>query len=304
MNFGSSWRLLSAGVLWVVATGSLLTGCPPPGVCLNCPSFQQVGTFSSPEITECSGLVASQSNPGILWVHNDSGDSARLFAVGENGALRGVYTLGGAVAVDWEDLAWGPCSDHGWADCLYVGDIGDNARTRAGIQIYRVPEPLVPVEGPPVNEVLTGVERFDCEYPDGPHDAETLLVDPAEGIPYVVTKDLAGSTAAYRFPSPPEAGVGEILEQVAILSGRSLLTAGDVSPDGARIVLRGYAGAFEYPLPPGGTFADMFLETPCAKTLAPEAQGEALAIGPSGLGIFTASEGAGAPIHKAECTLP
>jgi len=304
MRKGLFARELFCSAAGVAVLAVLLTGCPPPESCLTCQAFSQVGTFSSPQIAECSGMVASQRNAGILWVHNDSGDAARLFAVAEDGTLRGTYTLQGAGAVDWEDLAWGPCSDHGWADCLYVGDIGDNAKTRARVQIYRVPEPLVPVEGPPVDEALAGVERFDCEYPDGPHDAEALLVDPAEGIPYVVTKDVAGSTAAYRFPSPPEAGTTEILEKVAVLQGRALLTAGDVSPDGSRILLRGYAGAFEYPLPVGGEFADMFLQTPCAKALAPETQGEALAMGPSGLEIFTASEGVGAPIHRAVCTLP
>jgi hypothetical protein len=281
----------------------LLTGCPPAPTCLNCGAFQQVGTLADPAIAECSGLVASQLNPGILWTHNDSGDVARLYAVREDGALMAVYALEGVSAVDWEDLAWGPCTEQGWADCLYVGDIGDNAKQRAQIQIYRVAEPPVDLEGPPVNGVLSEVARFDCEYPDGAHDAETLLVDPDVGVPYIVTKDIAGATAVYRFPSQPVAGTLATLEKVTVLAGRSFLTAGDVAPDASRVILRGYAGGFEYPLPQGGAFADMFSQTPCLKTLAPEAQGEALAIGPSGLEIFTASEGAGAPIHKASCTL-
>ena len=60
---------------------------------LRCDSFREVGEFTSPKITECSGLAVSRKNPGVLWVHNDSGDSARLFAVKEDGTLLGVFRL-------------------------------------------------------------------------------------------------------------------------------------------------------------------------------------------------------------------
>ena len=299
MSHGTRASLLAVGL-----AAALLTGCPPPETCLDCHAFSLAGNFSDPRIVECSGLVASQANPGVLWTHNDSGDAARLFAVQEDGELRGVYTLDGVAAVDWEDVAWGPCDALGWADCLYVGDIGDNGRSRAEIQIYRVAEPIVPPAGSPVEEVLGGVERFRCAYPDGPHDAEVLLVDPEAGLPYVVTKEDLGATAVYRFPAAPVPDVLVTLEKVADLADQSFLTGGDVSPDLSRVILRGYILAVEYPRPAGGAFEDAFAGTPCAIPLAVEVQGEALAVGPSGEEIFTASEGLSAPIHRATCTLP
>ena len=45
--------------------------------------------------------------------------------------------------------------------------------------MYRVAEPLVDpaaVPGPP--QTLSGVATLNLTYPDGPHDAEALLVDP------------------------------------------------------------------------------------------------------------------------------
>ena len=39
------------------------------------------GSVSVSGLSECSGLVASRNNVNVLWVHNDSGDSARLFAL-------------------------------------------------------------------------------------------------------------------------------------------------------------------------------------------------------------------------------
>ena len=298
-----TWRLWIC-ILWTGLAVSALVGCPPYDECLECGDFEVVGAFSTPEIVECSGLVASKINPGILWTHNDSHGRARIFAVKEDGSLRGIYTLQGANTVDWEDIAWGPCSAQRDADCLYIGDIGDNSEHRDEIQVYRVPEPSVPMEGPPVEETLQEVERFDCRYPNRPHNAETLLVDPEWGIPYIVPRAGPLETVVYRFPAPPVSGETVTLEKVALLAPQSYLKGGDVSPDGSRVILRDYYTGFEYPRPDGGTFDDIFSQIPCQIPLAEEAQGEALAIGIQGREIYTASEGQWAPIHRVICTLP
>ena len=47
----------------------------------------KVGTVMAPATREASGIVASRKNPGVLWVHNDSGDTARLFALSYTGKL-------------------------------------------------------------------------------------------------------------------------------------------------------------------------------------------------------------------------
>jgi len=302
---GPRWAALRRGLLMVsVPMVAFLLGCPQPMECLRCEGFSLVGTFEDARISECSGLVSSRNNPGILWAHNDSGDVPRLFAVQEDGTLRGVYDLAGAQAVDWEDMARGPCAGGGAADCLYVGDIGDNARTRASIHVYRVAEPVVPQAGAPETATLQNLERFECVYPDGAQDAEILLVDPDTGIPYIVTKAVSPNTNVYRFPGTPVGGVTVVLEKVTTLTARALLTGGDAAADGSRVVLRDYVAAYDYPRAALGSFADIFSQNPCLLSLAPEAQGESLAMGPSGLELFTASEGQGAPIHKSICELP
>jgi hypothetical protein len=270
---------------------------------LQCGSFREVGRFSSPEIMECSGLVVSRKNPGILWVHNDSGDKARLFAVKEDGSLRGTFRLARADSEDWEDLALGPCRDSG-KECLYVGDIGDNTKKRRNIQVYRVEEPTVPLDGPPVREKLKGTKRFDCTYPDGPHDAEALFVDPGSGIPYLITKEQGGSAASvYRFPGTSDLEKTITLEKVATLPGRSSVTGGDITQDGSVILLRDYFFAYGYFRPRRGGIPEAFDLPPSWVPLGMEAQGESLGFSPSGSEIYTASEGMDGPIHKAECTL-
>ena len=85
------------------------------------------GTLASPGLVETSGLAASRVHPNVLYAHNDSGDSARIFVVGTNGAAQGVVSVTGAPAVDWEDIAVGKCPS---GSCVFVGDIGDNDKVR------------------------------------------------------------------------------------------------------------------------------------------------------------------------------
>ena len=255
----------------------------------------------------------SRINHGIFWVHNDSGDIPRIFAITEDGSIRGEYRIGNAEALDWEDVAWGPCGDQVLGgSCLYIGDIGNNRKKRKMIQIYRFHEPVVPLKGPPVYGMVKKVERFDVVYPDGPHDAETLLVDPETATPYIITKkrryELLESTAIYRFSATPQEKIINKMVKVGDLPERTNITGGDVSPDASRIVLRDYKWAYEYKRPSQGSLEKAFWEKPCriSLDLNEEPQGEALTFGDykeDHYIIFTASEivaGEG-PIHRIRC---
>jgi hypothetical protein len=64
-----------------------------------------VARLENRAVTESSGIVASRKNPGIYWTHNDSGDGAYLYAFDREGRDRGRWTVRGATAIDWEDIA-------------------------------------------------------------------------------------------------------------------------------------------------------------------------------------------------------
>jgi hypothetical protein len=107
----------------------------------------------------------------VVFVHNDSGDSARFFAFDlATGEGRGEYVATGVTAVDWEDMARGPCADP-TKSCLYFADIGDNAKARSDLVIVRVEEPATLATG----ALDVPAEVLSIAYPDGPHDAEALL---------------------------------------------------------------------------------------------------------------------------------
>jgi hypothetical protein len=258
---------------------------------------EDAGTVTSSQITEASGIAASRHNPGLWWVHNDSGDRARFFAIDGNGGLRATEEVDGAAATDWEDIAVGPPSANG-GETLYLADIGDNASTRTSVQVYRLPEPGVALDAVGVTAHVTA-DALTFTYPDGAHDAETLIVDPVTGDLIIVTKDwsLAGHSEVFRAPAGLAAGSTTTLAQVATLDlpPGTLVTAGDVTSDGTVVGLRSYGAVSLYPRDPSQPLWSAFDSPPCAGPVPLEKQGEAIAF--AGGSYATLSEGATPVLH-------
>jgi hypothetical protein len=249
------------------------------------------------DATELSGVVVSRRQPGVLFTHNDSGAAARIFALRADGRLIGSIRVAGAVNVDWEDIALGPGRDGRTA--LYIGDIGDNARKRAGVDVYRVPEPDVRGGAP---AATAPAERLGLRYPEGPRDAEALLVDPRGGDLYLVTKRLDGRSEVFRARAPLPFGGTATLERVGALrlGLAAAVTGGDVSAAGDVIVLRTYGSVFAWSRRAGESVARAMAPTPCRAPahVVAERQGEAIGLLPDGRGFVTLSEGERSPIWR------
>jgi len=301
------WIILGSVLLSVIpgSLPNLIT--TRAAISTTCPRFDAgvvLGHIESVALNETSGIVASRKNANVLWAHNDSGDSARVFALSTTGRHLGIYNLVGATAVDWEDIAIGPGPAPA-QDYLYIGDTGDNARRRTSIAVYRVPEPSVSATQEPVVVNLTNWERLPMQYPGGiVYDAETLLADPLSGDLFVVTRDRAGEGVArvFRNPAPHTAGVTVTLELVATIPLTIEVKGGDVSPAGDAVLLRLHsfstpADGRYWARAPGSNLWDAFSQPACLTPLANEPQGEALAFTADGLGYLTTSEGSAPPIY-------
>ncbi len=252
-------------------------------------SGRSVGKVQSDSLRELSGIAASRRNPGVLYVHNDSGDGPRIYALNEKAQLLGACTIKGASERDWEDIAVGPGPDPN-RDCLYVGDIGDNGGKRPEIIVYRVPEPK-PDAATPFGPMTIGpADTIRLVYPDGPRDAETLLVDPLTRDLYVISKrELLPKV--YRAAYPQSTTQQIKLEHVAILPPGTFPTGGNVSPDGRRVIVRGMFNAALWERPLGEPLWRAFADKPKAIPVASEPQGEAICFDSKGQGYFTISEG-------------
>ena len=83
----------------------------------------RVGTINDARVDEISGMVPITGRPDYFWIHNDSKDAARLFAVRKDGALVAEVGLPGASNTDYEDIATGPGSDPDRI-YLFIADTG------------------------------------------------------------------------------------------------------------------------------------------------------------------------------------
>lgn len=273
------------------APGGAATGYHAPTV---------LGRIDDPAIDESSGLAASRRNPGLYWTHNDSDDGPHLYCLDARARSCGAWRVTGAEAFDWEGMAAGP-GPEGGQPYLYAGDIGDNIDQRSEIVVYRVPEPSVDAAGAPppaASPAATApAEALRLRYPDGPRNAEALLVHPVTGDVYVVSKD-AQSAGVYKAAAPLEGSTVTTMVQVGTVRlaagsrGLEQITGGDISPDGRRVALSTYSQGYELVLPGGsaGEFDDIWAERPVPVDLGPRLQGEAVAYRLDGQALLATSE--------------
>jgi hypothetical protein len=227
--------------------------------------------LADPRIVESSGLALSRRHPGVVWTHNDSGDRARLFAVGSDGRTRAVLTLAGVEARDWEAVAAG--RDDRGRPAVFAADIGDNNGVWPEVAVYRVTEPAA------LRDANVSAVRYRLRYADGPRNAEALLIDPRSNRLYVATKAEAGG-GLYRAPARLAPAGINVLHRVARVP--PVVTDGAFLPRGRGFVLRDYQQAHVYAGP--GRRVGSF-------DLPLQFQGESLAVTADGRSLLVGSEG-------------
>jgi len=262
-----------------------------------------LGVLKDPAIKESSGLVASRSTPGLYWTHNDSGDGPLIYALDRRGGRKGVWRVAGASARDWEDIAAGPGPERNQT-YLYIGDIGDNSERRSEIVVYRVPEPTINAADASSTKnkprVTENAEAIHLRYPDGKHDAETLMVHPVTGSLFIVTKAVFTNPGIYEASGPVSSEKPITLKRLGELNIPSLfgglITGGAISPDGRRAALCDYMQGYEIVLPDGKPFNTIWNQPLRPIGLGQRKQGEAIAYRLDGNALLTTSEGSSAPL--------
>lgn len=205
-------------------------------------------------IDESSGLAVSRRHEGVLWTHNDSGDVARLFAVGPTGAVLREVPVEGAHAVDWEDLTL----DGGGG--LWVADLGNNDNDRRDLALYRLDEPDPRGAGP-----VAATRRIGVRYPDQTgfpdpaaldFDGEALFADGTRL--FVLTKHRSNlRTTLYGVPL--DQGDEVVLERLGDfeLGGDpekygGMATSADLHPGGRFLAVLSYHALFVFERPDDG----------------------------------------------------
>jgi hypothetical protein len=236
------------------------------------PAPEPLCTVDDPRLDELSGMVV---HDGDLWAMSDGGRRVQVHRVDRSNCSVIDSRTADVDPYDVEDLAVGPDG------AFWVADLGDNDRRRDTVAVVVLPE--------------RGEARLHrLTYPDGPHDAEALLVD-AHGRPLVITKEVGRPAGLYRTADPPDGEDPTPLLPVGELAlpasdtlggpvggiGSRLVTGAALSADGAVAAVRTYTDAWLFPVS-GGDLVAALNQTPVRVPLPDEPQGEAIAFEPDG----------------------
>jgi hypothetical protein len=266
-----------------------------------------IATIESTSIKESSGLAVSKCQDNVFWTHNDSGGGPFLYAFNSDGKSLGVWSVPDAANNDWEDIAAirapdGICS-------IYIGDIGDNEQKRETLTVYRLVEPLVSADSRntsrenPLSTRTAEVLRF--KYPNGRNSAEALLVYPVSGEIFVVTKRTKGAAEVFkllpRFAGDDVQTALKIGDISLPASPNGIVTGGDISSDGKRLVLCDYYAGYEFILPMNAKrFDEIWSQKPNPFDLGPRLIGESVAFGQNSDVVFATTERPNSPLIRVE----
>jgi hypothetical protein len=266
------------------------------------PENNITGHLQRSDMNEISGIAASGINPGIYYVHNDSGDTARFFAIQADGDVKSIIYFKGDPTErlgvnDCEDIAVGPGPVKG-KSYVYMGDIGDNNAVYKYITVYRMEENSAWTKE---NIAHADADPIHFKYPDGPKDAETLMIDPIEKLIYIVSKR-QDSVTVYTSPLNCKTNDTLILNKRCRLyfPGYKLfkwITAGDISKDGQQVLLKSYTKVYYWKRENNEPVWKTLLKKPQILPYTQEKQGEAIGFTPDGKGYYTTSEGVYSPIY-------
>jgi hypothetical protein len=259
---------------------------------------QQIGRVP-PELKELSGMAASRRHPGILWAHNDSGNTFTLYALrATDGTIAARFTIRGNAARDPEDIAVARCAAGDPRSCIYVADVGDNGQRRKQVTVFKLPEPDT------LRDRTLDAQPLHFTYAEGPRNAEAILVDPRTARIFVVSKILSSLGDVFRVDALGARAGGTAVRVRRLRPPKefdSYLTSASVHPDGTRILLRTYGRIWELRAPGARSLEDVLDATPVEVPSTAQPQGEAVTYAADGTAYYFGSESVGSPIFRVGC---
>ena len=226
-----SWPIASLGMLLAVG----LTIDPATAATSAGSGASVERTLKDPTIVESSGLARSRYSDSRLWTHNDSGGGTTIFSIAASGRTKAKFELSGASHGDWEGMA---AAKKRGVSYLFVGDIGDNGSKRSTISVHRVREPKPKAHGRTLRP-----KTYEFKYPDGAHNAETLMVKPGSLRIFIVSKGKKQPGAIYAAPKSLSTKRVNTLRKVGPAPAGM---ADGVFLDRSRFILRGYVSGWLY----------------------------------------------------------
>ena len=267
------------------------------------------GWMTNPALDEVSGMAASRAHPGVLWVENDSGNPADVYAVSPGGSLLATLHVDGVPNIDWEDFA---SFDLDGRHYLLVSDAGDNGgiRKTLALHVFEEPTELRDAHVKPAWSIA-------FRWPDGPRDCEAVAVDARTASVLLVTKKRVPAQL-FRLPLRPTPGGMATAELLGTLNGipqptpdeiaaaphyakyLSQVTAIDLAPDRGSMAVLTYRRAYLYRRAPNEDWAQAVAHAPVQLSFGWLPQAEALAFARDGRSVYISGEHLPAPIMQVD----
>jgi hypothetical protein len=225
-------------------------------------------------ISEASGIAYSTTQQGKLWVEEDSGNPPQLYLINNNGELVHKTYVKNATNRDWEDMAIAN-------NQLFIADIGDNNLVYSDYAVYTFAEPVV------LTDTITTAKIIRFKYPDGAHDAEAFLVDPASKNIFIITKRDIPSKI-YKLAYPYDQSMNTAINVGSL--NYSGVTAAALSPDSKEVIVKTYTDLYYYKRKNGDALSETIQQAYSKIPYSLEPQGEALSFAADNGGFYTLSE--------------
>lgn len=245
---------------------------------------QKLTKLENSKLKEISGGAASANNPGLFWLHNDSGNSSEIYLVDQGLQIRATCALP-VENRDWEDMAIGPGPVPG-VSYIYLAEIGDNLSQYPTKYIYRFPEPRWDSTSHELQIQKLDTIAFRLEGKN--KDTETLLIDPATNDLYLISKR-DEPVWLYRLEFPYPTDTLTEAKKMHSLPFKQIV-AGDVSQDGKQILLKNYEHVYYWDNDKGLSIPELLKTRPFEIPYEVEPQGETIMWARDQSGFYTLSE--------------
>ncbi len=279
-----------------------IAACSAPSL----PFARLAGLITHRELDEISGLAASHVHEDVLWVHNDSGNPAQLYAISTRGRLLARFDVVGAKNIDWEDIASFNLNGKHY---LLLADTGDNGGQRRDFALHVIEEPAQLTSG-----VVRPAWSIRAHWPDGPRDCEAVAVDAATGQVLLISKkrfppelfslplsnphgQVQEARRIGRLEGVPQVSAAMRDKDPALAALFSQVTAADMSPDRKTLAVLTYGSVLFYRRQEGETWADAVSHPPETHDVPWIPQAEALGWSAGGAGLYASGESRPAPLY-------
>ena len=267
----------------------------------------QVGTITSSELNEISGIDVSQMNEDLLWCINDRGNKPILYGITSEGELKKRYYVRPVKNNDWEDIVTFSMGDTNW---ILIADVGDNDAERHHCQLLLILEPRIQKAE---NEYISPKVTLRFQYEDGPRDCESVAVDVAGqrilliskrtpipilySLPLTLTSSSTPMiarriTTLDQAPRPTEAQKKE--NRLFRYGGQP--TAMDYSENSKLAVILTYRDFWIYEVA-SGDWQTALSGLPVSTTLPLMRQAESICFDEKGIGLYFTTEKVPAPLY-------